>query len=235
MIEHDETVEESIRPKVISRRDPEVRKKLHKLIISECNAIQIADAFGITKNQVPALIKAYGFVRIWAENKEARKYKRVPRVKINRHRWKATQPILDEFEKRGFEVTRSTRYIADDCLIEGMAIAVFYPKRSRIPAKGAKPYYIIRSKYLNRFLIVVMPSGKLKFYFPLGDKRKMLYIPEWENDAEEIWPKKMDFRRWKSMQAAQRGVQRKKKKGSTDLSEADIWRLLGFEEDEIPE
>jgi len=215
----------------LSPRDGKRRRRLHQLITAGCNSRDIAKALECTPQYIRRLVEANGFRAIWEEAKAARKKKRPVYQRIARMRWRITQPVLEAFRARGFEVTKGR--IADECLIEGMQIAVFAP---RIPfqiknAQYGTRYFAIHSKYLQRFLIILLPNGKKLFYFPRKPGQRYLSIPEWQLDTPEVWPLRADFRKWKSLQHTERKLARQKEKSekNTGINPDDLLYWLGVE------
>jgi hypothetical protein len=216
-----------------SAREPARRARLHRLIVSKCTMTQIANDLGVSLQHLRYLIIANGFSRIWADNKEQRAKERAARPKIVRHRLRATRPVLQEFEKRGYKVKYAVN--VDDCRVEGFPVSVYYPKKLG-PPKTGKPdsrYFIIESKYLDRFCIVILPNGKKTFRWPMKKERKYLCISEKELIGPEIWPSKGEFRRRRQMARGEEVLKRKKRlrKRKNDLLSSDWLKFQGIIDD----
>lgn len=237
-----EQTDEDLREEAIARRrqlpysDQKRRKRLHRLIQADCDLNQIAKDLGCTPGNVRTLIMKNGFSRLWLENRERRASRRRRDPAMVRRRMRVAGPVLDEFKARGYHVVIG-RFV-DQCRIEGFPISVFLPKRvrERKSRYATTRYFSIMSRYLDRFLIIVLPNGKKVFRWPRKLGTKWLYIPEWELLTPEEFPSKAEFRRQRALINAQQGrFQRKKPPTPQQQREnEDIWRLLGFEEHEIP-
>ena len=208
-----------------STTDPKLKFRLRHLLRRDLNSVDICKEIGIPKQNLLYFIRRMGLSQEWEENKDRRRRLRPSQRKVNRMRWRISQRVLDEFEKRGYSVTRGR--IADECRIEGVEFAVFQPKSTFLVNNSGYNvrYFIIRSKYLDRFVVVLLPNGKWFFWFPKKKKQKQLSVPEWQLHTEEVWPTKLQFRHFKNEQKLDRVAKRSRQRRG-ELTEDDVLRFL---------
>lgn len=236
MIADDFTTEEIQKQRIrhnhrFSTSDPKLKFRLRHLLRRDLNSVDICEEIGIPKQNLLYFIRRMGLSQEWEENKARRRKSRPSQRKVNRMRWRISQKVLDEFEKRGYSVTRGR--IADECRIEGVEFAVFQPRKPfLIKSTGYNVrYFVIRSKYLNRFVVVLLPNGKWFFWFPKKKHQKQLSIPEWQLQTEEEWPTKLQFRHFKSQLNLEKTAA-KGKRSRRELTEEDILHFLGVGSEE---
>ncbi len=223
-VDDDRSEPEIYRPWVA--HDDETRKKrLYRLIQADCTLAQMAKDLGLSLQYTHRLIKRAGLWQAWQESQERRKLNKVKKP-YSKHAL-ITSRALEAYAAKGYDVKWQTP--VKESYIEGMPVIVFAPTKLKLRKyrNTETRYWHIKSRFFDRFIIVILPNGRMLHFWPRESKD--LYISDAALDLPETWPSKREFQeRKKNLRVEQQLKEIKPEAEWSDVDHNDLMAMLGI-------